>query len=152
MKKLVLLCCFLGLISCKKELEKPRNFIERDKMTNVLYDFALLGGMENISIFYSDTTLSVLGANAILKRHQIDSATFAENNRYYIELGDESYFKIQEEIRKRLDAKKEVLVNLEKEEHEKTQRLQDEEKAKDVKLKVTSDTIHKEVSKIQQKE
>lgn len=135
MKKLTLLCCLLGLMSCKKELEKPTNFISKDKMTDMLYDFAVLGGIENISAFYSDTTVSVIRANTILKKYKVDSLTFVENNRYYIELGDESYFKMQEEIMKRLEAKKEALNKIIKEEQEKEQRLEDEKKAKEIKDK-----------------
>ncbi len=135
MKKLALLCCLMGLVSCKKELEKPANLISKDKMTDMLYDFAVLGGIENISAFYSDTTVSVIRAHTILKKYKIDSLTFVENNRYYIELGDESYFKMQEEIMKRLEAKKVVLDKIVKEEQEKEQRLADEKKAKEVKEK-----------------
>ncbi|WP_430614307.1 DUF4296 domain-containing protein [Flavobacterium sp. JP2137] len=145
MKKLILLCGLLALVSCKKELEKPKKFIERDKMVDILYDFALLGGIDNTSAFYADTTLSIVRADAVLKKYQIDSLTFAQNNRYYIELGNESYFEIQEDIRKRLEEKKAELAALEKEEQEKKERLEADEKAKAIKLKVTADTLDTKV-------
>ncbi len=152
MKKMVLLCCLLSLISCKKELEKPKNFIEKDKMTDVLYDMALLNGMESMGAFYADTTASIITASSILKKYKIDSLTFVENNRYYIELEDESYFQIQEAIKKRLEVKKEQLNKELEAEQEKLKLKEEDEKAKTVKLSTTPNSLSKLVLEKQMQE
>ncbi|MCP1995322.1 DUF4296 domain-containing protein [Flavobacterium sp. HSC-61S13] len=143
MKKMVLLCCLLSLISCKEELEKPKKFIEKDKMTDVLYDMALLNGMESMGVFYADTTASIITASSILKKYKIDSLTFVENNRYYIELEDESYFQIQEEIKKRLEVKKEKLKKEVEAEQEKAKLKEEDEKVKAVKTNVKLNKLSK---------
>lgn len=143
MKKMVLLCCLLSLISCKKELEKPKKFIEKDKMTDVLYDMALLNAMENMGAFYADTAASIITASSILKKYKIDSLTFVENNRYYIELEDESYFQIQEDIKKRLEVKKEQLNKVLEAEQEKVKLKEEEDKVKEVKTNLKLSKLSK---------
>lgn len=111
MKKII---AFLGLIltvACGTKNEKPSPFIEKDKMTDILYDFSVLSGIDAVSAYYTDT-IPTINVASILHKYQIDSLTFVTNNQYYISLEDATYFEIQEEIKRRLEAQKTVVDSL----------------------------------------
>lgn len=115
MKNLIITSLLLlSLVACTKKQSKPEHFLDREKMIGVLYDMSLLSGIESISGFSTTDSVGVFNAKSILKKHEIDSLTFVENNRYYIELEDGTYFKMQEEIKERLEAAKAVLVEEQK--------------------------------------
>ena len=98
-------CLALLLFSCQKESSKPNPFIEQSKMEDILYDMALLYGMQTTNSFAFDTVKAVQ-VNAVFEKYSIDSLTFTENNRYYVMLKKGVYFDMQNRVLERLKKEK----------------------------------------------
>ncbi|MDR0224302.1 MAG: DUF4296 domain-containing protein [Myroides odoratus] len=112
MKQVVIICCVaLLLFSCQKDLDKPNPFIEQSKMEDILYDVALLYGMQTTNAFVSDTVKAVQ-IKDIFDKYQIDSLTFTANNRYYVKLKKGVYFDMQTRVMDRLKKEKERMDSL----------------------------------------
>lgn len=111
MKKIISFISLILIVACGTKNEKPSPFIEKDKMIDILYDFSVLSGIDAVSAYYTDT-IPTINATAILNKHQIDSLTFVTNNQYYINLEDATYFEIQEEVKRRLEAQKSVVDSI----------------------------------------
>lgn len=83
MKKFtVILFAFVVLAACDKGPEKPQNFIEEDKMEDILYDVALLQSMSSFApgvLHDNDITVN----DYLYKKYDMDSLTFTENHEYY---------------------------------------------------------------------
>lgn len=96
----IVLVLFLS-ISCKKELVKqPSRLIEKEKMIDIMYDLSLMEAMRyqkplSLDSVESDPT------KFILKKYQVDSLQFAENNMYYAS-DYEKYKDMFDEVNKRL--------------------------------------------------
>jgi hypothetical protein len=102
MKKLVLFFALLiSFASCKEEvIKKPKKFIEKDKMTDMLYDLSLLEAVKAQNIVYQKNYPTA--SNFLKKKYGIDSITFAENAKYYgTDLKE--YKKMYEKVKERLD-------------------------------------------------
>ncbi|WP_410878760.1 DUF4296 domain-containing protein [Myroides sp. DW712] len=108
---IVFFCLALLLFSCQKEISKPNPFIEQSKMEDILYDMALLYGMQTINSFASDTVKAVQ-VKDIFEKYSIDSLTFTENNRYYVMLKKGVYFDMQNHVIERLKKEKERIDSL----------------------------------------
>lgn len=106
---LIVFSSLILLVSCEKKLEKPQNFIEKDKFEQILYDISLFYSIKGLNSYGNDSVKRV-DMNSILRKHGIDSLTFSQNNRYYIELHKGVYREIQSKVLERLDAQK-VLVD-----------------------------------------
>lgn len=112
MKQVVIICCVaLLLFSCQKDLDKPNPFIEQSKMEDILYDVALLYGMQTTNAFVSDTVKAVQ-IKDVFDKYQIDSLTFTANNRYYVKLKKGVYFDMQTRVMDRLKKDKERIDSL----------------------------------------
>lgn len=100
MKKYFLLISLLFVIvSCNNNaIEKPKNYIEKDKMINMLYDLAVLEAMKSQNV----TSNTYPTSTELLKnKYQIDSITFANNAKYYASDVNE-YKKMYQEVKERL--------------------------------------------------
>ncbi|WP_124642873.1 MULTISPECIES: DUF4296 domain-containing protein [Amniculibacterium] len=80
MKNWALLLVFTSIFSCNSILEKPKNLISKDEMTQLLVEMALndqtnyinpSGNMEN-------------GVRYILQKHKIKGKDFTDSYEYYI--------------------------------------------------------------------
>ncbi|WP_060873923.1 DUF4296 domain-containing protein [Myroides odoratus] len=112
MKQVVIICCMaLLLFSCQKDVDKPNPFIEESKMEDILYDVALLYGMQTTNSFASDTVKTVQ-IKDVFDKYQIDSLTFTTNNRYYVTLKKGVYFDMQTRVMERLKKDKERIDSL----------------------------------------
>lgn len=115
MKNLCILLCFVFLCSCvQKLIDEPDNLISEEKITNILYDLAILNAAKS-------TNSKILKNNGIepmqylFSKYEIDSVQFVESNRYYASLPEE-YENIYTAINERLkseskrmeDAKKSI--------------------------------------------
>lgn len=112
MNRFLVILTVLIFMSCKDNATKPTPFIEEKKMENILYDMALLYSIENVSAYSREDTLKKVNVAAIYKKYDIDSLTFVSNNRYYVELGDGVYNKMQNSILARLEAAKVIADSL----------------------------------------
>ena len=112
---IVLITVLIVLIGCKNELvDKPKRFIERGKMVNIIYDLSLLDAMKVENPVLMDSFKN--NANQyIYKKYKIDSLQFAENNIYYA-ADYTKYEKMYSEVKARIDKKKSEINFLIKEE------------------------------------
>lgn len=97
---LPLLCC-LSILACGNPLmEEPENLIPREKMSDILYDMALLDAIENsYPQVLSENDLQVM--EFLYKKHGIDSLQFVQSDLYYASVPSE-YQKIYEAVEERL--------------------------------------------------
>jgi len=85
--------------------KKPDNLISKSKMTDFLYDLYVLNaakGVNRLTLEKNNLDPEIY----ILKKHNIDSARFAESNNYYA-FDTETYKEIVDEVKKRLESEKE---------------------------------------------
>lgn len=112
MKKLFALALLIVTIAaCQSEKDKPNPFIEQQKMEDILYDVSLLYGIQSTNSFGRDS-VAQFDMNAVLNKYGIDSLTFAENNRYYVELKGSVYYDMQKRILQRLEVAKTAIDSL----------------------------------------
>lgn len=113
MKNLAIVLCFFFSFSCARKLiETPEDLISEEKITNILYDLAVLNAAKN-------TNSAVLKKNGIepieflYSKYEIDSLQFVESNRYYASLPDtyESIYKI---VNARITTESEALAKAKK--------------------------------------
>ena len=98
----------LVLFSCNNFTEpKPKNLLDRETMTNIFYDLALLESAQG----FLPRVLSENNINPkefIYKKYKIDSLDFVQNNKYYAS-DVELYKRIYDDVHKKLTAEKENL-------------------------------------------
>ncbi len=126
MNKFLVVLAALALGSCSNELKKPTPFIEEQKMENILFDMSLLYSIESVSAYAREDSLPQIDINSVLKKYDIDSLTFVNNNKYYIELKEGVYHNMQENISKKLEALKIVTDSLIVQEQEQQDKEKDE--------------------------
>jgi hypothetical protein len=108
-KKSILFLILTGVFllgSCinKNEFPKPEKPIEKGVMVNILYDLTLLQALKS----YSSMELEKNNINPktyIYQKYKIDSAQFAQNNKYYAS-NIEEYKSMFEDVAARLKKQK----------------------------------------------
>jgi Domain of unknown function (DUF4296) len=106
MKKIIVLILVLvAFMSCKKEiLKKPKRFIEKDMMLNIMYDLSLFDAIK----YQSPATLDsakITPTQYIYRKYKVDSLQFAQNNKYYA-VDFKEYKKMYDEIASRVEKNK----------------------------------------------
>ena len=104
MRKILTFFGFLFLlISCNDTVvSEPKNLIDEDKMTNIIYDLALLEGIKS----YNSSEFQSLKVNDyIYKKYKIDSLQFAKSTQFYAS-DVNKYQKMYEEVGKRIETNK----------------------------------------------
>lgn len=142
MKKIIIpfLIALLLLISCKKDVvATPDNLIEKDKMVDVMYDLSLLTAMRNQNPALLDS-FKTSPNKYIYKKHQIDSAQFAQSNIYYA-ADYKEYKKMYEQVKTRLEENKKLTETAITVDKKKADLL--EKKNKKLKEKREADSIKK---------
>lgn len=105
MKKFSILLVFSIFFNCDKTIEKPEKFLEKDQMTNLLYDLSLFTSSQ--SFYERDSTIRSITAQDILNNYNLDSLSFAELNQFYIDQ-PKVYEQIFDTINKRFKKKIEL--------------------------------------------
>lgn len=101
----------LFLASCNHNaVEKPKNLIEEEVMTNILYDLSIMEAIKSQSP-YAPQNQSMNPKDYIFKKYKIDSLQFATSNRYYVSQIEE-YKKMYEQVNERLEKEKKVADSL----------------------------------------
>lgn len=102
MKQALYILIAFFVIGCQEvqPIEKPDNFIKRERMQEIIYDIAVVNGARS----YNMQELSKYGVDPetyIFDKHGIDSLQFAENIAYYsadVDEYKEMYMEIQERV------------------------------------------------------
>lgn len=83
MEKIALLFVLIFFLSCEKSIDKPEIFLEKEEMTNVLYDITLYTSMRSFQ--ETDSVVKAMTTQHVLKKYGLDSLSFAKLNAYYIQ-------------------------------------------------------------------
>ncbi|MGV3461335.1 MAG: DUF4296 domain-containing protein [Flavobacterium sp.] len=114
MKRFVLLLVIIAAaFSCRQgnTVDEPENFIEEEKMADMLYDLTLLQTIYSVAPDgLQDKRID--GYNFLKGKYGVDSTTFSQNHKYYA-AQPEKYQKMQKRIIERLDAEKKKLEKVE---------------------------------------
>ena len=113
---IILLIASLVLFSCddKFQNKKPEQFIEKDKMEDILFDLKLFQAARSRG-FKQLKDNNFQEAEYIYHKYQIDSATLTSNLAYY-STNYKAYRKMEENIRARFVEKKAEMEEIIKEE------------------------------------
>ena len=79
-----LLIFFTLIISCSELIDPPKNLIEKDKMSQIIAEFAL---NDQINTYIPGTNIED-ATRLALKQKNIKSADFLESYKYYTATGD----------------------------------------------------------------
>lgn len=119
MKKSVVYSALLLILvgfSCQNldKIDKPENFIEEDKMIEILTDIAFVKAAKGSykKVFDIEKINPEL---YILEKHGVDSLVFAENNRWYMSQLDD-YEEVFKKVKKNIEVSKIKFEKLKKEE------------------------------------
>jgi protein-disulfide isomerase len=108
MTKFISILLIITLVSCsEKAIEKPKNLIEKATMENILYDLALLQAIKRHDYKILPNN-SVDPKKYIFQKYKIDSAQFAQSNKYYSSEIDE-YKKMYDRIIEKAEAEKKAI-------------------------------------------
>lgn len=80
MKKLIFIFVLICLFSCSEYIDKPKNLIDKDKMSEIIADLAI---NDQVIYLYPGTNLES-GTRFILKNHKVKTEDFVASYRYYI--------------------------------------------------------------------
>ena len=101
---LTLFCCLLALSCGNKLMEEPEDLIPAKKMSEILYDMALLDAIDNsYPQVLTENDLKVM--DFLYEKYGIDSLQFAQSDLYYASVPQE-YQKIYEAVEQRLTEKR----------------------------------------------
>ena len=108
-KGYILLLFMLTVLSCHdiERPQKPDNFIEQEKMTDILYDISLLRALKT----YSVNDMRALGIEPdsfIYDKYEIDSLQLAQSIDYY-SVNFNEYIAMWEEVGTRLTAQRDEI-------------------------------------------
>jgi (p)ppGpp synthase/HD superfamily hydrolase len=88
-------------------MEEPENLIPREKMSDILYDMALLDAIDNsYPQVLSENDLKVM--EFLFKKYGIDSLQFVQSDLYYASV-PAAYQKIYEAVEERLTQKRDSI-------------------------------------------
>jgi hypothetical protein len=99
MRKLILIIFSLLLFSCSELIDEPRNLVAKDKMSQVIADFAL---NEQLGAVVPNINLDN-ATRYTLKKYQIKGDDFSKSYTYYIATG---------EMEKILIDAQEIIINI----------------------------------------
>ncbi len=87
----------------------PVNLISEDKMIEILYDMSLISVSKGINKRIIENN-GMKPKKYILKKHNIDSIQFVASNEYYSK-DLEAYLSIYEEVLKKLQSNREIVID-----------------------------------------
>ena len=80
MKNLILLFTIFAIVGCSKPIDEPKNLIPKDKMSEMVADFAMADQMS----FLNQTGNLETQTRYILKKHNVTAKQFSESYKYYL--------------------------------------------------------------------
>ncbi len=108
MRLVLFLCGVVLMAGCKEKLiDPPEDLISQDRMTEMLYDLAVLNGIKS-------TTQSLLPNYKIetmpylYEKYGVDSVQFVQSDQYYASI-PQVYQEMYEEIQNRLEEQVKVI-------------------------------------------
>jgi hypothetical protein len=106
MKQISIIFILLLLVSCggegKKRVKKPGNLIAMGKMVDIIYDMSLVSAAKGVNRKLMEQK-GVHPDTYVYKKHDVDSAQFAQSNEYYafdLNAYEEIYQKVKAKLEK----------------------------------------------------
>ncbi len=122
---IILVVCLLGIACNNKPLKpnKPDHLIPKDKMEKILYDLYVINAAKGVNKKLLEKN-GFVPETYVLTKHNIDSTQFADSNAYYA-FDPDSYKKIVENVKAKLEKRKEEFEEIQKIESQKAKRKRD---------------------------
>ena len=98
MKRLALILFSILMVSCSELIDEPKNLVTKDKMSQVIADFAM---NEQLSSVVPNTNLDN-ATRFTLKQYKIKGDDFVNSYKFYIATGD---------LEKILNNAQEIIIN-----------------------------------------
>lgn len=83
MRKITALFTFLFLVSCSEYIDKPKNLLDKDTMSEIMADLAI---NDQVTTTFQGKNLES-GTRYILKTHGVKADDFIESYKYYVVKG-----------------------------------------------------------------
>ncbi|MFU8971809.1 DUF4296 domain-containing protein [Chryseobacterium sp. CY353] len=83
MRRIFSLFIFMFLVSCSEYVDKPKNLLDKSKMSEIMADLAINDQVTNT---YLGKNLES-GTRYILKSHNVKADDFVESYKYYVVTG-----------------------------------------------------------------
>lgn len=99
MKKITIFLFLLSIFGCSKTIEKPAKFLDKNEMTDLMFELSLVTASR--SNYSKDSVFKEVLPQNILSKYNLDSLSFIELNNYYIQQ-PEIYLEIYDSINNRL--------------------------------------------------
>ena len=80
MKKIIFLFTLLFIFSCSEIVDKPKNLLSKDEMSEVIADFAIYDQAYTVN---STSNLEIT-SRYVLKKHKITAKDYRDSYKYYI--------------------------------------------------------------------
>lgn len=116
--------------------KKPDNLIPEAQMTELLYDVYVVNSAKGVNRKALEVN-GIIPEDYILSKHNIDSAQFAESNKYY-SFNTENYKNIVTKVKERLEKEKQVYED-EREEEKEAKKAQRDSVKKKKRIKPTKE-------------
>ncbi len=110
--------CILALGCGEEVIKKPPNLIAREKMSDILYDLAMINAAKAINPHVLEEN-GVDPMKFIYRKYEIDSAQFVQSDIYYASLPIE-YERLYKEVETRLEMEKTRLEEVRKQRNDST--------------------------------
>ncbi len=80
MKKIIFLFTLLFIFSCSEIVDKPKNLLSKDEMSEVIADFAIYEQAYTVN----PTSNLEITSRYVLKKHKITAKDYRDSYKYYI--------------------------------------------------------------------
>lgn len=80
MKKIIFLFTLLFIFSCSEIVDKPKNLLSKDEMSEVIADFAIY----DQAYIVNHTSNLEITSRYVLKKHKITAKDYRDSYKYYI--------------------------------------------------------------------
>lgn len=80
MKKIIFLFTLLFVFSCSEIVDKPKNLLSKDEMSEVIADFAIYDQAYTVN----PTSNLEITSRYVLKKHKITAKDYRDSYKYYI--------------------------------------------------------------------
>lgn len=80
MKKIIFLFTLLFIFSCSEIVDKPKNLLSKDEMSEVIADFAIY----DQAYIVNPTSNLEITSRYVLKKHKITAKDYRDSYKYYI--------------------------------------------------------------------
>ena len=143
MKKLIVVFCIIGTLSCnEKTIEKPEDLIPKDQMIEIIYDLAIINAAKKTnSIYLVDNNIEAMPF--IYKRYGIDSLQFVKSDIYYASIPSE-YEAMYKIVEARIEREKGVYDNTKTKASDSVRKIAEEQRQRlreQAKKKKQEDTV-----------